>query len=195
MYIYLENKSTLTLIKYILIKPSYKMSKAKSQFIGATGQYFVAYELSIRNIIANITLGNAPGIDILASDASGLASISIQVKTSSNAWRKNRYGNKGCEWDVNQTAIDRHSANFWYAFVDLQKNNNEYNPRTFIVPSLWVAEFVRPDFSRKIYFLPESAFEQTLNKWEHITQTLENDKTTIDFATNWQEEILIRWGN
>lgn len=169
------------------------MSKAKSQFVGATGQYLVAYELSSREIIANLTIGNAPGVDILATNSLGLKSISIQVKTSRNAWRNNRYGNSGCEWDVNASAIGRHSTSFWYAFVDLQEQNGAYNPRTFIVPSKWVAEFILPGWSRNMFFLPKGAMEVTINKWEYILGALEDNEDILHFASRWSER-LVRWG-
>jgi hypothetical protein len=169
------------------------MTKARAQFVGATGQYYVAYELSSRNIIANITIGNAPGVDILATDLAGLNSIAIQVKTSRNAWRNNRYGSAGCEWDVNASAVGRQSVNLWYAFVDLQENQDGYAPRTFIVPSKWVAEFVLPGWSRNIFFLPQAAHSLTLNKWNLINGALENDEATILFASEWSTS-LVRWG-
>ena len=169
------------------------MSKAKSQFVGATGQYYVAYELSSRDIIANITIGNAPGVDILATDHSGLKSVSIQVKTSRNAWRNNRWGNAGCEWDVSASVIGRQSPNFWYAFVDLQDSDGIYNPRTFIVPSKWVSEFVLPGWSRNLFFLPSDALNLTLNKWEFIKGVLESDESVLEFSNQWAKE-LVRWG-
>jgi hypothetical protein len=170
------------------------MAKGKSQFVGASGQYFVAYELSVRDIIANITIGNAPGIDILVTDDQGLKSVSIQVKTSRNAWRNNRYGHAGCEWDVNASVIGRQSTNFWYAFVDLQEQENNVNPRTFIVPSKWVAEFVLPGWSRNMYFLPQTAFDLVLNRWDHIIGTLNGKEETTIFASKWAEDKLVRWG-
>ena len=95
---------------------------AASQFAGAAGQYHVTYCLSVRNIHAAITLSNAPDIDVLASNIDGSRLLSIQVKTSRRAYRKNRYGFEVCEWDVNARIIDRGSPSLWFAFVDLQEN-------------------------------------------------------------------------
>lgn len=122
-----------------------------------------------------------------------LKSISIQVKTSRNAWRNNRYGNAWCEWDVNASAIGRHSPDFWYAFVDLQERNGVYDPKTYIVQSKWVAEFVLPGWSRNMFFLPKEALELTLNKWEYIQGALENDEKVLEFSRKWSDQ-LVRWG-
>ena len=107
------------------------MATGKSQFVGTAGQFFVAYGLSIREINAAITLGNAPGVDLMASSADGKRTISIQVKTSRNAYRRNRYGFEGYEWDVNKGVIGKYHESFWYAFVDLQENENNWTPQVF----------------------------------------------------------------
>ena len=73
------------------------MATGKSQFVGTAGQFFVSYGLSVREINAAITLGNAPSVDLMASSADGKKTISIQVKTSRNAYRRNRYGFEGYE--------------------------------------------------------------------------------------------------
>ena len=75
---------------------------SKSQFTGTAGEFYVAYQLTKREIHAAITLGNAAHVDILASSADGKRSLSIQVKTSNNAYRRKRYGYEGFEWDVNK---------------------------------------------------------------------------------------------
>ena len=46
--------------------------KPSSQLTGVAGEYFVAAELSRRDLIASITMRNSPGIDILATDMRGI---------------------------------------------------------------------------------------------------------------------------
>ena len=153
---------------------------AASQFAGSAGQYHVAYCLSVRNIHAAITLGNAPDIDVLASNIDGSRLLSIQVKTSRRAYRKNRYGFEVCEWDVNAGIIDRGSPSLWFAFVDLQENEGVWNPRTFIVPSMWVASFVKPDWSRKMYMLVSSLWEECDGRWDRVTRYLAGNDAEIE---------------
>jgi hypothetical protein len=170
------------------------MGIGKSQLTGATGQYYVAYELSLHDLCATLTIGNAAGVDILVSKDQGLNSLSIQVKTSRNAWRRNRYGSEGYEWDVGSSVINKQSTSFWYALVNLNESKDGCKPEIFFVPSKWVAEFVKPTFSRKIYFLPMTASSLCKHKWENIRDCLDNKQDAIAFASTWPEDKLVRWG-
>jgi hypothetical protein len=99
------------------------MAQGKHQFVGAAGQFYVAYSLAVRCINASLTLGNAPSVDILASSADGSRTLALQVKTSRNAYRGRRYGKEGChEWDVGVSVIGKQSPSFWYALVDLRES-------------------------------------------------------------------------
>ena len=100
------------------------MPTGQSQFVGTAGQFYLAYSLSIRNINAGITLGNAPSVDVIASSDDGRYSLNIQVKTSRNAYRNNRYGHSGYEWDVGSSVIGKYRESFWYALIDLNEENN-----------------------------------------------------------------------
>ena len=167
---------------------------AKSKFIGEAGEHFVAYKLARKNLYVGLTLGNMPNIDLLLSSNDGLKSISIQVKTSKGAYRKKRYGSEGYEWDVNTGVIGRHSTDFWYAFVDFKSDENE-QPDVYIIPSKWVADFVKPEFSRKMYFLPIAAADLTRNNWKILEKALNKDEEILNWASKWDEKLLIRWGN
>lgn len=169
------------------------LSKGRSQFIGASGQFYVAHQLTKRFIHASITIGNAPSVDIIAAKENGSKSISIQVKTSQDAYRRSRYGREGCEWDVGAGVIEKISSNLWYALVDL-KLGSENEPDVYIVPSLWVGDFVKADWSRKMYFLPSSAWELTKNKWGLISSCLDDNPETKLFSQTWPEDKLVRWG-
>ena len=170
------------------------MATGKSQFIGTAGQFFVAYGLSVREINVAITLGNAPSVDLMASSADGKRTVSMQVKTSRNAYRRNRYGHEGYEWDVNKGVIDKYHGSFWYAFVDLQQQGYAWNPRIFFVPSIWVAKFVKPEWSRFMYFLPKAVEDETLEKWDVLQGYLDGCPTAIEWANSWPEERLVKWG-
>jgi len=93
---------------------------------GTAGEYFVAAELSRRGYVASITLRNARGIDILASDADAKRSVGIQVKTSQ------RVLNKKAEQDI--------AENLFYVFVSLNRDKGaEYH----VVPRQIVSKSVR----------------------------------------------------
>ncbi|HZK07548.1 MAG TPA: hypothetical protein VFC92_05060 [Bacteroidales bacterium] len=166
---------------------------SKTKFIGESGEHYVAYKLARKNYYVGLTVGNMPNVDLIISSNQGLKSISIQVKTSQGAYRKKRYGNEGYEWDVNVGVIGRHSTDFWYVFVDFKWDEN-VEPDVYVVPSLWVSEFVKPEFSRKIFFLPKAAADQTRNKWEIIEKIINGDPETKKWASTWDEKVLVRWG-
>lgn len=170
------------------------MTTGKKQFTGTAGQFYVAYKLSVREINAAITLGNAPSVDLMASSSDGKRTVSIQVKTSRNAYRLKRYGHEGFEWDVNKGVIGKHHESFWYAFVDLQENVADWNPRVFFVPSLWVANFVKSDWSRFMYFLPKTVEDITLERWDILSGYLNGQKDAIKWAKDWPESKLVKWG-
>jgi hypothetical protein len=134
-----------------------------------------------------------PDIDLLLSSQDGLKSISIQVKTAEWAYRKNRYGDEGYEWTVNKSVIGRDSLDFWYVFVDF-KWTTANEPDVYIIPSKWVSEFVKPNFTRFVYFLPKAASDLTRNRWDIIDKVLGNDSEILKWASNWDEKLLVRWG-
>ena len=176
------------------------MAIGQSQFVGAAGQFYLAYGLSIRNINASITLGNAPSVDVIASSDDGRYSLSIQVKTSRNAYRNNHYGHAGYEWPVGASAIGKYRESFWYALIDLQEKNNNWTPKVFFVPSKWVADFVKPDFSMKLYYLSSKtddlkAIEDlTMERWDLVEKYLKGEQDAIDWAKNYPKETLFRFG-
>ncbi len=169
------------------------MAQARAQFVGAAGQFFVAYSLAVREVNASLTLGNAPSVDVLASSSSGSRTLAIQVKTSRWAHRRTRYGRKDChEWDVGSGVIGKCSEGFWYAFVDLQEDSSgRWDPVVFLVPSIWVADFVQPDFTRKMYILPGEAIPLTKNRWDLVKGYLSMDAEATTWANSLPAEA--RW--
>ncbi|MCP4418943.1 MAG: aspartate ammonia-lyase [Chloroflexi bacterium] len=107
-----------------------KPEKLESTLVGVAGEYLVAGELTLRGFIASITLRNSRGIDIIASNANGSSSVSIQVKTNSNGKQ---------HWILNKKAEAFHSENHYYIFVALQDLGQR--PQFYIVPSKVVAEY------------------------------------------------------
>ena len=171
------------------------MAQGRSQFVGAAGQYFLAYGLAIRQINASVTLGNAPSVDVIAASSDGKYSLAFQVKTSRNAYRRSRYGNEGFEWDVGAAVIGKHREGFWYAFIDLcERDTNVRSPQIHFVPSRWVAEFVKPRWSRFMYFLPKSAEDLTCERWDLVQGYLAGGLAAIEWANNWPEARLVKWG-
>ncbi|HPS21668.1 MAG TPA: aspartate ammonia-lyase [Candidatus Paceibacterota bacterium] len=112
-----------------------KESRSTYNITGASGEYFVAAELSRRGWIATITLKNTPNIDILATTINGNRTLNIQVKTRSISNRQGWILNKGIE---NLVSKD----NFYIAFVDLV--GKEEKPDYYLIPknifAKWIAK-------------------------------------------------------
>lgn len=169
------------------------MAVARSQFIGAAGQYYLSYALAARNINASLTLGNAPSVDVIVSSGDGKRSMAIQVKTATSA-RKKRYGNVGYEWYVGSGAIGKFGESFLYAFLDF-KGDLTSQPDVFFVPSQWVGRFVKPGWSMYLYFLPATpGMKITKNRWNLLEGYLSGDLAAIEWANCWPKTELIEWG-
>ena len=99
---------------------------------GATGEFFVAAEISKRGVIATLTLKNTPAIDILTVNPKNGTFANIQVKTrgidNEQGWRLN-------------SKVDNKSKikNHFYVFVNLKRHElNDY----YIIPFNEFAEFI-----------------------------------------------------
>jgi len=165
------------------------MVKGKSQFTGLSGEYYIAYCLTVREFHASLTVGNAPNIDVLVSSPDGLNHISIQVKTSRWAYRKNRYGFEVWEWDVGPSAVGRSGDNLWYAFVDLQEKDGNYSPQVFLVPSLWVSDFVQPEWKRKMYLLKVKGEEYCHERWDLINKYFGKNREALNWVKTIPNEV------
>ena len=170
------------------------MAQGRTQFVGAAGQYYVAYGLAVREVNVSIALGNVPSVDLFASSPDGRHSMTMQVKTSRNAYRHRRYGGEGYEWDVGRAVIGKYGESFWYAFADLQEENNGWSPQVFFVPSRGVAEFVKPDWSRFMYFLPVTAYDLTHERWDLVKGYVASEQSAITWANDWPQHLLPKWG-
>jgi hypothetical protein len=157
--------------------------RGRSQFVGSAGQYCLAYCLTVRGFHAAITLGNVPDVDIVVANAGGSRLLSVQVKTSRWAYRPNRYGYELREWDVGASAVGRSAEGLWYAFIDLQEESpDRREPLVFFVPSLWVGNFVKQDWSRKMYMLRSELWQDCKERWDRIEPYLNEDPETITWS-------------
>ncbi|MDD5138823.1 MAG: hypothetical protein PHY43_01020 [Verrucomicrobiales bacterium] len=106
-------------------------------FTGVAGEYFVAAELSRRGYIASISLRNARGIDILATNQAGSRSITIQCKTSQDRLNS---------WMLTEKSEQFFAPNHFYVFVGLGKPNER--PGFHIIPSTTVAKYITKSHRR-----------------------------------------------
>ena len=75
-----------------------------------------------------------------------------------------------------------------------EKSEEEWNPEVFFVPSKWVAEFVKSDWSRFMYFLPKSVYDTVHERWDLVQSYLAGTDVAITWANDWPEDKLVKWG-
>lgn len=107
------------------------MTELSHGLSGASGEYFVCAELSMRGYLASLTTKNADGIDVLATKPNSGRAISIQVKTIQGV---NRH------WVMNEKHEHIDKPDLFYVFVRLLKVG--LRPEFHIVPSAVVAAHV-----------------------------------------------------
>ena len=162
----------------------------KSQFVGAAGQYHVAYCLAVRGIHAAITMGNAPSVDIIASKADGSRTISLQVKTSS--WAQKTSFKHRCR-EFRASLVNAASNRLWFAFVDLQETAEagapKWSPKVCLVPSLWVAGFV-DTWGPGFYQLRDVLWPECEERWDRLASFLDGDADVERWCSTVPKEAI-----
>lgn len=173
--------------------------EGKSQFIGAAGEYFVAYSLAVEKLHAAITPGNALDVDILVATRRGDRSAVLQVKTASHARNSPQGFMPWCEWTVGKMN-DGPRRDLWYAFVDLQKakksvsrtDRPRWNPKLFLVPSFWVERTAKKIGKRWFFRLPKSCWEQT-EGLQKLQEFLTSERDSLSTWMNVCPEQLLQF--
>jgi len=118
--------------------------------IGLAGEFYVLAQLVQRGLTASLTLANAKGVDILVANAKLKKLLKIEVKTTDKApHRESLFADEPCYcWTMNAKHEDVADEDLFYCFVALR--DCEQLPRFFIVPSCYVATYVR---EQHVYWL------------------------------------------
>ena len=122
------------------------MAKPSGILVGTAGVYYVASQLAARGFHAAVTHGNAPSVDILVGLRDGTSTVSLQVKTSSDALRtKGGEPNKVpyyYNWRMAERLALLNHPGLFFAFVDLKldefvndQSEKQALPDVFILPS------------------------------------------------------------
>ena len=100
---------------------------------GNASQFYVAAELSRRNVIAAITLGNCPTTDVLCTRPDGGGFVHVQVKTF-------RKGGRSCS--VGMKAEINHGRRFFWVLVGIPHKGGEA-PVFYVIPCNKMANHVK----------------------------------------------------
>lgn len=158
---------------------------------GSASQFYVAAELCRRGLVANVTLGNCPNIDILCTNKSANRFVHIQVKTFIP-------GNRTCAVGIKSEKI--YGESFFWVLAGIPEPDQKSKFQYFIIPSrdmaknmkeqhdVWVAtpgkKGQQHDGSTKCraLVLPpkknHNGWEigKYLNRWDLITDIFHNNK-------------------
>jgi len=103
-----------------------------SSLLGAAGEHYVMSQLLRRGFIAALAPVGVPLADIVVTDDVGKRACAIQVKTRRNI------GSDG-GWHMKAKHEQIRGESLFYCFVDFG-NEADDSPRTFVVPSVVVAD-------------------------------------------------------
>jgi hypothetical protein len=151
------------------------MAKRATSLTSAAGEHFIAFRLSAMGFPVALTRGGSPTIDLMVGDLAGNAAISLQVKTSTGAWRPSKRNPQKShwEWDVgNKTQLLR-GESIYYVFVDLKWGDGKVTPDAFVVPSHVVADcFAGTKYPRNMFWIMGTNRELYLEAWTPIMKRL-----------------------
>lgn len=117
-------------------KKSGENKRATTAIIGASGEHYVAAYLSGFKLIVAMPRAGIPGSDLFVSNEKGGHAIRVQVKTGTQATKKDKTEGEIYLWATSYAAIERNDKYLWYAYVYLNGwPNSEKLPEIFFVPS------------------------------------------------------------
>jgi hypothetical protein len=111
--------------------------------IGLAGEFYVLAQLAQRELVAAFTLSNTKSVDILVATPGLQGFRAVEVKTTVSGPRSGSiFADEPCyAWTMDAKHERLIDANLFYCFVLLRDCTQL--PRFFIVPSTYVAAYVR----------------------------------------------------
>jgi hypothetical protein len=118
-------------------------SKLSNHAIGDAGEFYVAFQLSRRNVRSVVLPNNFKAIDLFVT-INGIKSASIQVKTTADT--------RSMYWYVGSNKPTP-SDSFFFIFVNIWKDETQLT-EAYVVPSQYVNENVDWTIPRPKFKLP-----------------------------------------
>ena len=146
---------------------------------GLAGEFYVLAQLVQRGLVATFTLANTKGVDILVSNAELNRLFKIEVKTTDrNPHHESLFVDEPCyHWAMSAKHELSRDANLLYCFVALR--GRAQLPRFFVVPSLYVATYVREQHAYWLRTRQKSVADTTMRRFR-IPAT-----DPLGFENNW----------
>ena len=120
------------------------MARRDNAVTGAAGVHYVAYVLNMMGYAVQLTAVGFPGVDLIATNPKTGSTVSIQVKTSRDAWQKRKNDSDShWRWRGFKKADTLQKQKYLYALVALQEEGEmEQLTDIFIVPSSVVVKTI-----------------------------------------------------
>lgn len=110
--------------------------RSTTTLVGACGEHYIASYLSGYGLIVGIPRGGVPGSDLFVSKEKGGAAIRLQVKTGTQATRRDKEVGSIYLWATSYAVIERNDSALWYAYVWLKGwPKDDASPEVFFVPA------------------------------------------------------------
>jgi hypothetical protein len=121
------------------------MEKLNSNNVSLAGEFAVLSQLALRGYVANMTLGNTKGVDILVADPNGGRMLKLEVKTNhrssrSGGSKSKDFGNFVSAWIMAEKHEQMNDPSLFYCFVNISQDRKSF--KFYIVPSAVVANYV-----------------------------------------------------
>ncbi len=133
------------------------MARKSSYHSGMTGVFYVAAQLSQRNYLVGVTVGNAPHVDLVVGTHYADRKFSVQVKTNSK-------GGAQSYWLLSAKAKTLDIKNHFYIFVNLKAP--EERPDFYVVPNDIVARDIDVGVGGSKGWYSFKREETYLEKWD-----------------------------
>ena len=151
--------------------------------VGLAGEFYVLAQLVQRGFVASLTLANTKGVDILVSNTTLNQLFKIEVKTTNNNPRREAlFAQEPCyTWPMSAKHEHVVDAHLFYCFVALR--GCEQLPKFFIVPSLYVATYVREQHAYWLRTRQQPIAETTMRTTMRVFRIAASDP--LGFEHNW----------
>jgi len=124
-----------------------------SVIIGAAGEFYVASYLSALGLVVALPRGGVPSSDLLVTNTDGNKTISLQIKTATQALNRSKKYDDYLTWRLStksrgQNGCDSH----WYVFVDLRgwpKSKDGYSPDIYFVPAQDINSIFKTNWNKE----------------------------------------------
>lgn len=153
------------------------------------GEFAVLSQLYLRGYEANLTLGNAKGIDILVTDPSSGKMFKIEVKTSPHKEVSEAFVGTGkfMYWVMGAKHAEKPESDLFYCMVSILSDGSF---RYFVLPALIIAEYIRDEYAEYLRTHPHIQPKATLMRKLRIALDnpslyLFEQPSAIKYENNW----------